>query len=202
MHGGDLETKLARFLFDYRITPHSTTGIAPAELLMHRQLKTRLHLIRPDVCVKVVAEQTKQKAKHDHHAKVRTFQPGELVYALRYHGNTASRVPGTIDIQTGPVSYTVRLEDGTIVRHHVDQLQGRLSSHQVAPSVLPTPMETFQEYVAESCDEYEAYQPEQLRSPAKPPAPSQQTDIVPAAASVAEPRRSTRIRKQTERLDL
>ena len=61
MHGGDLETKLARFLFDYRITPHSTTGIAPAELLMHRQLKTRLHLIRPDVGVKVVAEQTKQE---------------------------------------------------------------------------------------------------------------------------------------------
>ena len=48
MHGSDLETKLARFLFDYRITPHSTTGIAPAELLMHRQLKSRLHLIRPD----------------------------------------------------------------------------------------------------------------------------------------------------------
>ena len=106
MHGGDLETKLARFLFDYRITPHSTTGIAPAELLMHRQLKTRPHLIRPDVGVKVVAEQTKQKAKHDRHAKVRTFQPGEFVYALRYHGNTASWVPGTIHRQTGPVSYT------------------------------------------------------------------------------------------------
>ncbi|KAI0231136.1 hypothetical protein LSAT2_018499, partial [Lamellibrachia satsuma] len=135
MHGGDLETKLARFLFDYRITPHSTTGIAPAELLMHRQLKTRLHLIRPDVGVKVVVEQTKQTAKHDRHAKVRTFQPGELVYALRYHGNTASWVPGTIHLQTGPVSYTVRLEDGTIARHHSDQLQGRLSSHQVMPSV-------------------------------------------------------------------
>ena len=133
MHGGDLETKLARFLFDYRITPHSTTGIA--ELLIHRQLKTRLHLIRPDVGVKVVAEQTKQKPKHDRHAKVRTFQPGELVYALRYHGNIASWVPGTNHRQTGPVSYTVRLEDGTIARHHSDQLQGRLSSNQVTPSV-------------------------------------------------------------------
>ena len=202
MHGGDLETKLARFLFDYRITPHSTTSIAPAELLMHRQLKTRLHLIRPDVGVKVVAEQTKQKAKHDRHAKVRTFQLGELVYALRYHGNTASWVPGTIHRQTGPVSYTVRLEDGTIARYHSDQLQGRLSSNQVTPSVQPTPLETFPEDVAESCEESEAYQQAQLRSPAKPPAPSQQTDIVPAAASVAEPRRSTRIRKQPERVDL
>ena len=99
MHGGDLETKLARFLFDYRITPHSTTGIAPAELLMHRQLKPRLHLIRPDVGVKVVNEQIKQKTKHDRHAKVRTFQPGELVYALRYHGNIASWVLGSIHRQ-------------------------------------------------------------------------------------------------------
>ena len=128
------------------------------------------------------------------------FEPTNLVSWCMFYGNTASWVPGTIDLQTGPVSYTVHLEDGTIVRHHVDQLQGRLSSHQVAPSVLPTPMDTFQEYVAEPCEESEAYQQAQLRSPAKPPAPSQQTDIVPAAASVAEPRHSTRIRKQPERL--
>ena len=202
MHGCDLETKLARFLFDCRITPHSTTGIAPAELLMHRQLKARLHLIRPDVGVKVVVEQTKQTAKHDRHAKVRTFQPGELVYALRYHGNTASWVPGTIHLQTGPVSYTVRLEDGTIARHHSDQLQGRLSSHQVMPSVRPTPLETFPGDVTEFGEKSEADQQAQLRSPAKPPAASQQTDIVPAAASVAEPRRSEFIRKHPERLDL
>ena len=68
--------------------------------------------------------------------------------------------------------------------------------------MLATPMETFQEYVAESCEESEAYQPAQLRSSAKLPPPSQQTDIVPAAASVAEPHRSTRISKQPERLDL
>ncbi|KAI0209977.1 hypothetical protein LSAT2_005314 [Lamellibrachia satsuma] len=184
MHGGDLETKLARFLFDYRITPHSTTGIAPAELLMHRQLKTRLHLIRPDVGVKVVAEQTKQKAKHDRHAKVRTFLPDELVYALRYHGNTATWVPGTIHRQTGPVSYTARLEDGTIARHYSDQLQGILSSNQVTPSVRPTPLETFPEDVTEFCEKSEADQQAQLRSLAKPPAASQQTDTVPAAASV------------------
>ena len=187
MHGGDLETKLARFLFDYRITPHSTTGIAPAELLMHRQLKTRLHLIRPDVGVKVVAEQIKQKAKHASNAKVRTFPPGELVYALRYHGNTASWVQGTIHRQTRPVSYTVRIEDGTTARHHSDQLQGRMSSNQVTPSVRPTPLETFSEDVTEFGEKSEADQQAQLRIPAKPPAARQQTDIVPAAAPVAEP---------------
>ena len=35
---GSVETKLACFLFQYRLTPHSTTGRSPAELLMGRQL--------------------------------------------------------------------------------------------------------------------------------------------------------------------
>ncbi|XP_038651421.1 uncharacterized protein K02A2.6-like, partial [Scyliorhinus canicula] len=32
-----MNTKLSRWLFDYRTTPHSTTGIPPAELLMGRR---------------------------------------------------------------------------------------------------------------------------------------------------------------------
>ena len=35
---GCLETKLSRFLFQYRITPHTTTGQPPAQLLMGRCL--------------------------------------------------------------------------------------------------------------------------------------------------------------------
>jgi len=34
---GSVETKLAHFLFQYRLTPYSTTGKSPAELLMGRQ---------------------------------------------------------------------------------------------------------------------------------------------------------------------
>ena len=34
---GSVDTKLDYFLFQYRLTPHSTTGKSPAELLMGRQ---------------------------------------------------------------------------------------------------------------------------------------------------------------------
>ena len=37
---GSLEVRLSRFLFKYRVTPQATTGIAPAELLMGRRLRT------------------------------------------------------------------------------------------------------------------------------------------------------------------
>ena len=36
LSSGDLETRLFRFLFQYRITPHTTTGQSPAQLLLGR----------------------------------------------------------------------------------------------------------------------------------------------------------------------
>ena len=44
---GTLEDRISRFLFACRTTPHTTTGVSPAELLMGRKLKTRLDLVRP-----------------------------------------------------------------------------------------------------------------------------------------------------------
>ncbi|XP_042243248.1 uncharacterized protein K02A2.6-like [Homarus americanus] len=49
----DAETVLQRYLLSYRITPHSTTGIAPSVLLMGRKLLTRLDLIFPSFTKKV-----------------------------------------------------------------------------------------------------------------------------------------------------
>ena len=133
MEGFDLETMLGRFLFDYRITPHSTTGIAPSELLMHRHLKTRLQLIKPDIGGKVAAQQTRQKGMRDRHAKARLFASGGAAYALRYHGKKESCVHGSIVEETGPLPYIVQLEDGSVVRIHVDQLQRGITSPHVVP---------------------------------------------------------------------
>ena len=44
-----LQTRLSRFLFHYRLTPHSTTGIAPAELLLGRRPHSHLDLVKPDL---------------------------------------------------------------------------------------------------------------------------------------------------------
>lgn len=56
----DIETKLARFLFHYRTTPHSTTGVSPAELMMGRRLRTLLDLMQPDIAKRVEDAQNKQ----------------------------------------------------------------------------------------------------------------------------------------------
>ena len=58
--GNDLERQLFNFLFHYKTTPHTTTGVSPAELMMVRQLRTKLDLMRPCVGARVVCKQEKQ----------------------------------------------------------------------------------------------------------------------------------------------
>ena len=65
----DVTTSLARFLFQYRITPHSTTGVSPAELLMGRRPRSHLDLMHPSIETRVLSSQARQKSGHDKTAK-------------------------------------------------------------------------------------------------------------------------------------
>lgn len=44
---GSFQLKLLRFLLNYRNTPHYATGSSPASLLLGREIRTHLDLIRP-----------------------------------------------------------------------------------------------------------------------------------------------------------
>ena len=88
MVGASVEEKLSKFLHKYRITPHSTTGISPSELLMGRRLRSRLDLLHPDLPDKVKGKQWKQKLAHDTSLKDQTFQEGDEVYAEDFSART------------------------------------------------------------------------------------------------------------------
>ena len=77
--GVALEVQISRFLFQYRLTPHSMTGVSPAELLMNRRPRSRLDLLHPDVSGRVRRKQEQQKATHDRCARKRSFKVGDLV---------------------------------------------------------------------------------------------------------------------------
>lgn len=47
--GISVKHRLANFLFRYRTTPQSMTGVTPAELMVKRRLRTRLSLIKPNL---------------------------------------------------------------------------------------------------------------------------------------------------------
>lgn len=46
--------RVARLLFHYRMTPHTTTGLSPSEMLLGRKLRSRLDLLKPDIQQKVM----------------------------------------------------------------------------------------------------------------------------------------------------
>ena len=167
---------------------------------------------------RAISKQTTQKERHDQHTQARQYQPGDLVYALMYRGNKTNWSPGTVVTQTGPVSYTVRLEDGTIARRHIDQLQSRLSSSQVVRelpiyveeprqrTIEPEPSEaenrtsTPTENRTSTPTENRTSTPTAPSTPA-PYRPTQPTDRTPPEPEF-ELRRSTRVRQQPKRFDL
>ena len=109
----DVETRLICFLFQYRITPHSTTGVSPAELLMGRRPRSHLDYIYPSQGSKVFHKQMQQKAAHDQHTQFRKFEVSDLVFARNYFG-TNKWIPGTVTAIRGPLSYEVTLADGHV----------------------------------------------------------------------------------------
>ena len=79
MDGPSLDVKLQRFLLNYRTTPQGTTGIPPSQLLMGRQLRSRLDQVIPDLTKHVQDVQVSQKHYHDKHTRCRKFALGDSV---------------------------------------------------------------------------------------------------------------------------
>ncbi|BHF71327.1 hypothetical protein SprV_0401438300 [Sparganum proliferum] len=118
----DLATKLSRFLFSYRITPNDLTGASPAELMFKRQLRTRLDLLNPSTHDRVIAKQTKMKARYDANTRPRVVAPNESVYTRVEH--ETNWCPAVVRTSEGQI-VELELEDGRIVRRHLDQVRSR-----------------------------------------------------------------------------
>ena len=89
-----------------------------------RPLRSQLDLMRPTIQSHVMLHQEQQKHGHDRRAKERNFNPGDPVY-IHDFTQGAPWLPGAIVEVCGPVSYTVSLEDGRVMRRHVDHLSSR-----------------------------------------------------------------------------
>ena len=84
LKSGTLNTRLSRFLLRYRITPHSSTGLSPSELMWGRTLRSQLDLLQPDPSRKAQQAQDQQKQSHDAHSTERQFNLNDTVYARNY----------------------------------------------------------------------------------------------------------------------
>jgi hypothetical protein len=139
-----LEKRISKYLFLYRLTPHSTTGVPPAQLLLGRIPRSQFNLIKPNMTDKVHQKQEKQKQYHDSHAKGRKFNVGDAVFVKDFPSGK-TWIPGTVIAIKGPLSYHVELSDGRVFHRHVDHICVRTSSIETSKSrsdndvEIPTP---------------------------------------------------------------
>ena len=114
--GRTLQHKLDRFLLAYRSAPHATTELSPAQLLLGRNVKTRLDLIKPDI-----QREVNKKLLQPNNSTLKSFDHSQNVWVRNYRRGP-KWVRGTVVGQTGPVLYTVKVNDQTWKRH-VEQLR-------------------------------------------------------------------------------
>ena len=111
-----LQHKLDRFLLAYRSAPHATTELSPAQLLLGRNVKTRLDLIKPNV-----TREVNKKLLQSNNSTLRAFDHNQNVWVRNYRRGP-KWVRGIVIERTGPVLYRVKVDDQTWKRH-VEQLR-------------------------------------------------------------------------------
>ncbi|XP_045120478.1 uncharacterized protein K02A2.6-like [Portunus trituberculatus] len=133
-----LRGKLSRFLFRYRITPHTTTGQTPAELLMGRLPRSRLSLVRPDLSERVIMKQSRQVYDHDRRCRARIVTVGDNVFVKNFPSLIPRWIPGVVMEQLSPLSFRIQLQTGRVVQRHLDHVRQRLAD---VPDDYPRPVE-------------------------------------------------------------
>ena len=160
--GNSLQHRLSEFLFEYRATPHSTTKESPCELFLQRSLWTRFHLMQPDTQQEVSSRQADHKHQHDHRTRHREFTPGSTVM-VRVYGGPDKLTSGIVLQKLGPVTYSVEITPGKIIKQHTDQIWAQGSTTPITPSI----------HDGTKDDDYFDYPLSSDHSPSNPPDPPQ-----------------------------
>lgn len=114
---------LSSFLLRYRSTAHAVTGSTPSELFLGRPLRTVLDLLRPSQKEVVEERQAKQKYYHDMNKREKVFELEQEVFARVFRKGLLRWEQGRVVEILGSRLLLIRLNDGTVLRRHLDQVQ-------------------------------------------------------------------------------
>ena len=168
--GDTIQERISNFLFTYRLTPQTTTGVAPSQLLMGRRPRSRLDRLFPDLSQRVEKHQSRQAEQHDNAKPLRSFKVDDPVYVKDFSTPNNTWIPGKVVKVTGPLSYHVEVQPGKVVRRHVDAVRKRYV-------VLPLPQS--QEATTSSFEDIYSPDIPAPPPPAPPPAPTPPTATPP-----------------------
>lgn len=138
-HSGQTDKAAAArsFVRTYRWTPHTATGLDPAQLMLQHSVRTDLDRMRPIAA-----------ATSTHPSR---FSVGQPVWALHFvAGQTSRWSPAIITRAIGSVMYDVTLSTGQLVRRHVNQLRPRYTSTSPATELDDLPDDLTVPFAASS----------------------------------------------------
>ena len=121
---GDIQTRLAKVLFSYRVTPQATTGVTPTELLLGRRVRTKLDMLKPKCSERV--EKKQEKYSYNERAKNRVFENGMKVYVRDFIGKQ-KWLQGEIVQVLSKSMYCVCLSNGHERSCHADHIRVRIA---------------------------------------------------------------------------
>lgn len=197
-----LEEKVQQILFQYRVTPLSS-GKSPAELHMGRQLRTKLHLLKP------IPQVSTHKPQDT--LPVREYKVGSRVLSRNYIGPQKWKL-GTVIERLGRVLYHVRLDNKYIIKRHANQLRLSECSPAEPEPLKEAPQRSVQFTLpplklggtSSSTSMTHPTTDGQIPSSSQPSMETStpESGNVPAEAPQVELRRSSRQRKPVQRLNL
>ena len=128
---GSLNTRVCRFLYNYRRTVHSVTKLSPDQIMFNRKFKSPLN---------INIETNNKKEKYHDLVWAQKFAVGQAVFARNY-SRGESWLPGIITETRGLKNFIVKVfgQNGDYVwRRHSDQLKLRYNDSQECsmPEVL------------------------------------------------------------------
>ncbi|XP_014204907.1 uncharacterized protein K02A2.6-like [Copidosoma floridanum] len=187
---------LAKYLIYFRSTPHCTTGVSPAELQLGRKIRARLDAIKPSIQEKVEQSQAKQKFYFRGDRK-ESFNEKDTVMTKNFSTNKWEQA--VVNRKLGPVTYSLQTESNKEVKRNLDQIRPGLKD---SPYIY---VDDFSDQLlndtAKALDVNPVPEPKTVASETSLPVLSKKDP----AASSNKPlvlRRSSRIKKAPERLDL
>ena len=136
---GPIEIRLDRFLMKYRLTPHATTGKAPAELLMGRRIRSHMDLLHPTTAQRVRSQQMAQQQSKGGRPRVESLQVGERVMARDFSTDGRKWLFGKVIEKLGEAMVKVELDDGRIWRHLDHVTRSQISSGIPVPELTNGP---------------------------------------------------------------
>lgn len=206
-----LQHRIDSFLFTYRNTPHTITGVTPAEAMLKFRPKTHLSLLKPHLSSELdIKHEGIVKSANAHRGKPRQFNIHDQVFVRTVRNEKINWQSGTIVKVISQVTYLVRVEGRTRFVH-VDHLRTNISKENEDEEdiTLQFPREMYQspknlktpEVIGQETPNKRNMTPSPIKSPqVSPNRPTASKDT--STHESISLRRSHRPRRAPQKLDL